>query len=136
MRLTADLLDVRMPAMPKTTKRSITTRKVNKSAWIRSQPSTMPAADVVTKAKEAGIKLSVAQVYTTRSEAKRKGVRPVAVASAPRAKAPKGKLEITNNRDLRHQFVSIAVRIGTDEAQRLLDRIVDVQTPARGSAAF
>lgn len=120
--------------MPKTTKRSITTRKVNKSAWIRSQPATMPAADVVSKAKEAGIKLSVAQVYTTRSEAKRKGAR--GSAAGARVQAVKSKLEIPNARDLRHQFVSIAVRIGTDEAQRLLDRIVDVQTPMRGSAAF
>jgi len=37
------------------------------------------------------------------------------------------------NSDLRHQFISIAVRIGTDEAQRLLDRLVDVETSMGGS---
>ena len=122
--------------MPKTTKRSVTTRKINKSAWIRNQPNSMPAADVVSKAKEAGIKLSVAQVYTTRSEAKRKSRPEAAAAAAPRIHTSKRKFEVPNAKDLRHQFVSIAVRIGTDEAQRLLDRIVDVQTPMRGSAAF
>jgi hypothetical protein len=122
--------------MPKSTKRSPTTRKINKSAWIREQPSTMPAADVVSKAKQAGIKLSIAQVYTTRSEAKRKGARLAPAAAAPRVQVKKGKLETVGSKELRSQFVSIAVRIGTDEAQRLLDRIVDVQTPMRGSAGL
>jgi hypothetical protein len=119
--------------MPKTPKSS-TTRKVNKSAWIRGQPGTLSAADVVSKAKDAGIKLTVAQVYTTRSEAKRKGSRPTTAAKRGPGR-PKGKIETNGGKDLRHEFVSIAVRIGTDEAQRLLDRIVDVQTPMRGSAA-
>ena len=122
--------------MPKKPKASITP-KINKSAWIRGQPGTLSAADVVSKAKQAGIKLSVAQVYTTRSEAKRKGTRAAAsgAAVAPRGVGrPKAKLDMAV-KDLRHEFVSIAVRIGTDEAQRLLDRIVDVQTPMRGSAA-
>lgn len=47
------------------------TKAINKAEWIRSQPTTMHAKDVVEKAKTAGIKLSVAQVYTTRSLAKR-----------------------------------------------------------------
>jgi hypothetical protein len=120
--------------MPKTPK-SATTRKVNKSAWIRGQPGTLSAADVVSKAKDAGIKLTVAQVYTTRSEAKRKGLRPSAAAKRGPGR-PKGRIETNGgSKDLRHEFVSIAVRIGTDEAQRLLDRIVDVETPMRGSAA-
>jgi hypothetical protein len=120
--------------MPKNSKAS-TTRKVNKSAWIRSQPSTLSAAEVVGKAKQAGIKLSVAQVYTTRSEAKRKGGSTASSTATRAIGRPKLKIEVGGTKDLRHDFVSIAVRIGTDEAQRLLDRIVDVQTPMRGSAA-
>ena len=50
-----------------------TKKKVNKSAWIRSQPAFLSAADVVAKAKKEGIKLSVAQVYTARSTAKKAG---------------------------------------------------------------
>jgi hypothetical protein len=58
--------------MPGTTKRAGAS-KVNKSAWIRALPTTMAAKDVVDKAKAQGIKLSIAQVYTTRSVAKKKG---------------------------------------------------------------
>jgi hypothetical protein len=49
--------------------------KINKSAWIREQPGSMSAKEVVDKAAKAGIKLSVAQVYTTRSEAKKRGAK-------------------------------------------------------------
>jgi hypothetical protein len=44
--------------------------KVNKSAWIRSQPASMKAKAVLAKATKSGIKLSLAQVYTARSTAK------------------------------------------------------------------
>lgn len=61
--------------MPTTTKRSASKAgKVNKAAWIRALPRTMSAKDVVDKAKGEGIKLSIAQVYTTRSAAKKKGL--------------------------------------------------------------
>jgi hypothetical protein len=46
--------------------------KVNKSAWIRSQPASMKAKDVVVAGKAKGIKLSVGQVYVARSSAKKK----------------------------------------------------------------
>jgi hypothetical protein len=132
--------------MPKTSKKSSASPKaarVNKSAWIRSQAPTVSAKDVVTKAKAQGIKLSLAQVYTARSNAKRQGGSLKAVpSSAGRAAAavaprrgPGRPAGTPSDRDLRHQFVAIAVRIGTDEAQRLLDRLVDVQTPTQGAAA-
>lgn len=47
-------------------------RKLNKSEWIRSQPASLSAKEVVAKAKAEGIALSTAQVYTTRSNANRK----------------------------------------------------------------
>lgn len=49
------------------------TKKVNKSAWIRSQPIDTPAKEVVAKAKKEGIKLTDAQVYTARSALKKSG---------------------------------------------------------------
>lgn len=48
-------------------------KKVNKSAWIRSQPIDTPAADLVAAAKKEGISISVGQVYTARSELRKKG---------------------------------------------------------------
>lgn len=106
--------------------------RVNKSAWIRSQPGTLSAKDVVEKAKGEGITLSLAQVYTARSTAKRQGEPKRGAAAAPGRRGPgrpKGSgTSSPVSADLRRQFVQIAVRIGTDEAQRLLDRVVDVET--------
>jgi hypothetical protein len=93
----------------------------NKSAWIRGQSQNLSAKDVVSKAKAKGIKLSLAQVYTARSTGKKKAHTPAA--------APRAGTDLESGQDLRHQFVMIASRLGTDEAQRLLDRLVDVQTP-------
>jgi hypothetical protein len=106
-------------------RKKTSSKPVNKSAWIRSQPEKLAAKDVVKKAKTKGIKLSVAQVYTARSTAKK--------TSTPKRgphKAPKpAAAAVSGMQDLRHEFIAIAVRLGTDEAQRLLDRLVDVQTP-------
>ena len=123
--------------MAKTSKKASAKTKgarVNKSAWIRSQPPALSAKEVVEKAKGEGITLSLAQVYTARSTAKRQGVgrRGGSVAAAPVGKRgpgrPKGSGTSQISGDLRRQFVTLAVRIGTDEAQRLLDRVIDVET--------
>lgn len=115
-------------AMPKTTKAAAKskTRKVNKSAWIRSQPESLSAKDVLNKAKGEGIQLSIAQVYTARSTAKKQ---PAQAAPAKRGPGrPKGSPQkAAVSGDLRRQFMVLAVRLGSDEAKRLLDRIVDVQ---------
>jgi hypothetical protein len=50
---------------------STAARKINKSAWIREQPRSLSAREVVEKASKAGIKLTDAQVYTARSSAKK-----------------------------------------------------------------
>jgi hypothetical protein len=122
--------------VPKTKKKSAAkpSGRLNKSEWIRNQPPTAPAKDIVAKAKAEGIKLSLAQVYTARSAAKKKAGRigkpgrPKGSGSSANIKAIGLKSRASD--DVRHEFVKIAMRIGTDEAQRLLDRIIDVQTPA------
>ena len=129
--------------MAKTSKKASAKTKgarVNKSAWIRSQPPALSAKEVVEKAKGEGITLSLAQVYTARSTAKRQGVgsgrrggggggSAVAAAIGKRGPGrPKGSGTSAVSGDLRRQFVTLAVRIGTDEAQRLLDRVIDVET--------
>jgi hypothetical protein len=45
---------------------------VNKSAFVRSLPASLSAAEVISRAKLKGIKLSAAQVYTIRANARRK----------------------------------------------------------------
>src|SRR5690349_21046449 len=94
--------------------------RVNKSAWIRSQPGTLSAKDVVEKAKGEGITLSLAQVYTARSTAKRqgepkRGAAPAAGRRGPGRPKGSGASSGPVSNDLRRQFVQIAVRIGTDE---------------------
>jgi hypothetical protein len=63
-----------------------TTKKLTKSSFIRSQPDSMSAADVVAAGKKVGLTLTVASVYTTRYEAKKKaagGKSPAKSASKP-----------------------------------------------------
>lgn len=119
--------------MAKSSKKSSSKAKgprVNKSAWIRSQPPALSAKEVVEKAKAEGITLSLAQVYTARSTAKRQGGATRGAPAAGRRGPGRPKAAATSavSGDLRRQFVQIAVRLGTDEAQRLLDRLVDVET--------
>ena len=45
---------------------------INKSAFVRSLPANLSAAEVIEKGKAKGIKLSAAQVYTIRANARRK----------------------------------------------------------------
>jgi hypothetical protein len=111
---------------------------VNKSEWIRNQPATAPAKDIVSKAKAEGIKLSLAQVYTARSAAKKKAGRigkpgrPKGSGSSAAASVNAvAAMKLKPNDDLRVSFVKLAMRIGTDEAQRLLDRVIDVQSSSR-----
>ena len=43
---------------------------ISKTQFVKNLPSTMPAKEVVEKAKAAGVKLSVAYVYSIRSHSK------------------------------------------------------------------
>lgn len=90
-----------------------TTKKLNKSAWIRKQPKSLFAKDIVAKAKAEGITLSVAQVYTARNQAKK--------VTGAKLGRPRKDAAVSSLGDLQRQFVALAVRIGTDEAKRLLE---------------
>lgn len=48
-------------------------RDATKAAFVRGLPDSMPAKDVVEKAKEAGHKLTTAYVYVIRSQARAGG---------------------------------------------------------------
>ena len=76
--------------------RKATGTKVNKTAWIRSQPANTPAKELVAKAKSQGITLSIAQVYTARSTGKKAGLvrGPKAKPGRPAAAASGGKSDV------------------------------------------
>jgi hypothetical protein len=88
--------------MPKTAKKSShqsTKKPQNKSAFIRSLPGTMSAAEVVAKGKAAGISLSEKYVYNIRGAAKtakkKKAVKtspvPAQKPTQPTSKKPQSK---------------------------------------------
>ncbi len=56
-----------------------------------------------------------------------------ATTKRPVARKPKAKPAAVggtrNAEDPRHLFVNLVMKLGTEEAQHLLDRVVDVQTP-------
>jgi len=114
----------------KKTKTKTSSGRVNKSAWIRAQPASLSAKEVVDTAKDEGISISLAQVYTARSTAKRRpdtNVRTKEVSAKRKPGRPKAVESRAVSGDVRRQFMLLAVRLGSDEAQRLLDRIADVQ---------
>jgi hypothetical protein len=118
-----------MPKKSKTAKKN--GERVNKSAWIRALPPSLAAKDVVEKAAGEGIRLSLAQVYTARSTAKRQPTTARGSAGVEKKRGPgrpKGSGVPSVSGDVKRQFMVMAVRIGTDEAQRLLDRIADVES--------
>jgi hypothetical protein len=103
-------------------------KKVNKSAWIRSQPAAMPAKDVLAKATDAGIRLSLAQVYTARSSAKKKAPHePGSPTHAPTAngtsKRAPANAERGTDAGAERALRSLVFRVGLTRAQALLDEI-------------
>lgn len=85
--------------------------RLNKSQWVRSQPATIGAKELVAKAAKEGIEISLAQVYTARSTARTKVRSTLALAKENGSGNPK------------QLFIRLAVRLGTDEAQRLLNTL-------------
>ncbi len=68
---------------------------LNKSDFVRSQPSTLSAAEIVAKAKQAGMRISTGLVYVIRSNQRAKGSgkarQRAPAAGRKRAKASGGK---------------------------------------------
>src|SRR5262245_59262457 len=92
-------------------------RTVNKSQFVRDQPVTMTAKQVVTKAKDAGITLSEQYVYNIRAKAnaRRRRGRP------GRPKGSTNAAKASSNQDAR--FVDLALDMGLSKAEALLSRL-------------
>jgi hypothetical protein len=91
---------------------------VNKSAFVRSLPSTLSAAEVIARGKAKGIRLSAAQVYTIRANARRK--RPK-LAERPRGnnKAPLTAASVgADSREA--EFIAAALDLGLTKAEGLI----------------
>ena len=64
---------------------------MNKTAFVRSLPSSMPGAEIVKKAKEAGLKISVGYVYSIRAKTHAKGRSSAPASAASPAKRGPGR---------------------------------------------
>ena|SRR5215467_63835 len=111
--------------------------KINKSQWIREQSANLTAPQVVELAAKDGIKLTSAQVYTARHEARKKageGSAPKAAAAAPvKVKGkpgPKPKAAVATvtasagGNSLKTEFSRIALRAGSDNIKSWTDEIL------------
>ena len=90
-------------------KRTSKTRTVNKTAFVRSLPSTLSAANVVAKGKAEGITLSIGYVYGIRSKSK----------ADPAKRGPDRPKKTANGGIVDHGLVV--------EIERMVERIVEAK---------
>jgi hypothetical protein len=99
---------------------------VNKSGWIRDQDSHLSAKELVELAAAEGIKITDAQVYTARSDAKKRakleaaeaaGARPA--AAGPKAAKASGDAEA----ELRRQMMSLIFEYGRRAVRSMLEEL-------------
>ena len=93
----------------------------SKAEFIRSQSADLPAAEVVKKAKEAGIIINEQRVYAIRSAARKKELRPARSARAVRL-AGSSVASARGGRSSDHaseQFVTLVAAIGLVRAEQL-----------------
>lgn len=100
---------------------------VNKSAFVRSLPASLSAAEVITRAKLKGIKLSAAQVYTIRANARRKADVSILPLSRLRGElpsdvSPRGR---RGGADSESAFLLMALELGLVRAEGILGSLRD-----------
>ncbi|HKP58273.1 MAG TPA: hypothetical protein VJV78_16210 [Polyangiales bacterium] len=94
---------------------------VNKSAFVRSLPGSLSAAEVIRRAKDKGIKLSAAQVYTIRANARRKADEvgaPLGIKKAIGGRASGGGASES-------AFLQMALELGLVRAEGILGSLRD-----------
>src|SRR5689334_24707194 len=94
-------------------------RTVNKSQFVREQPTSMTAKQVVSKAQDAGISLSEKYVYNIRAKANSRKRTPGRRPGRP----PKAAKLAAANSGLEARLVDIALEIGIGKAEALLSRL-------------
>ena len=98
-----------MASKKKTSKKAA---KVNKSEWIRNQSPNLSAAELVTRAGDRGITITVGQVYTARSAARK-----AEKNGHTRPTKTKG------GNDLDQDFRRIVLSIGINQAESMMSEL-------------
>ena len=97
---------------------------VNKSEFVRSLPGTLSAAEVITRGKSKGIRLSAAQIYTIRANARRKGTNAPAERSSGVTKNVARTTRLGRGDDSREaDFISAALDLGLTRAEGLISAL-------------
>jgi hypothetical protein len=117
-------------AKPSLSKRGRSASGTNKSAFVRSLPGSLSAAEVIEKGKTKGIKLSAAQVYTIRANARRKGPDTISVRDL-RGSAREGTGAGTGTGKTRgraseakeNEFIAAALDLGLARAEALIRQL-------------
>ncbi len=90
-------------------------KKVNKSEFVRSHPNLEPA-QIVEKAKAAGIDLPVSYVYNVRGNEKTRAKKA--------GKGTKGKSPLSQHVDHIRALRGVILHVGIDQAKAMMDQIV------------
>lgn len=109
---------------PASSNRKRTSSGINKSAFVRSLPGSMSAAEVIERGKAKGIKLSAAQVYTIRANARRR--RPDKVAgnlSAAKSGGAGERKRGRSNSTKEAEFIATALDLGLARAEALITQL-------------
>lgn len=98
-------------------------KTVNKAEWVRSQPATMPAAEVVKKAKGEGIVLSTAYVYVIRGKAKSGGGKKARKAGRPVGSVVRAASTAPSKNSLESEFIRLALLLGLERSANIIGRV-------------
>jgi hypothetical protein len=101
---------------------------VNKSAFVRSLPASLSAAEVISRAKVKGIKLSAAQVYTIRANARRKSdvsILPRLRGTSQPTASPRGRRGSGGAAGSESAFLRMALELGLVRAEGILGSLRD-----------
>lgn len=105
-------------------------RKINKTAWIKSQPADLSALTLVAKAKSAGFTISPGQIYTARSEARK---RVYATSHTNGAKVDTKKPG--SQAEPRHGRIAIVLGTATMNVTEIMQGLKDAGDPAKSRDA-
>ena len=97
-------------------------KKPNKSQFIRSQPASVVASEVVKKAKDAGMSISPQMVYAIRSAARKRGAKPASGSAARRKTLGARASSIARGASsdpTAQQFLNLVASIGLTRAEAL-----------------
>ena len=97
--------------------------KQSKAGFIRAQSDDLPAAEIVKKAKAAGITITVHTVHTTRSMARKTGKTMGATTLAGPAQTDKQSDAARSEQQDTQQFVKLVMALGLRRSEEVLAQI-------------